>query len=155
MTGPGRLVLLGPGQGRAHRIGADRFVTKGTPRQRSPGFAVIVYEGAPHTPGPPMHVHRSFEETFFLLEGRVAFRAEGRRRTVGSGGYVHVPRGLAHTFQVVGDVPARWIGIISPGRFVALLEELGALIPSGGPPDMARVARLFARYDTEIVPSRT
>jgi hypothetical protein len=32
-----------------------------------------------------------------------------------------------------------------------LLEELGELIPLDGPPDLAAVEALFARYDTEIV----
>ena len=42
-------------------------------------------------------------------------------------------------------------GIFSPGRYMRLLEELGELIPPDGPPDLAAVEALFARYDTEIV----
>jgi len=68
-----------------------------------------------------------------------------------AGSFFLVPRGTAHTFQVVGDGPARWVGIFSPGRYMELIRELGKLIPPDGPPDPHSVAALFTRYDTDIV----
>ena len=141
-----------PGRGRLHRIGPDRFRTKGPVVGDGDGFAVIEYEGRPGIPGPPAHVHRAFEEAWFLLEGRVEFRAGSRRSVVGKGAYVLVPRGVSHTFRVLGTTPARWVGVFSPGRYVRLVEELGRILPRNGPPDPRRIAELFARYDTEMVP---
>lgn len=45
----------------------------------------------------------------------------------------------------------RWLGILAPGRYLRMLEDLGAIMPSDGPPDVTKVLELFARYDTEVV----
>ena len=154
MTTSGHVVVFGPGEGAEFRVAADRFFRKGDSAQRSEAFSVIEYEGAAGFPGPPPHVHRSFEEAWFILEGEVAFTADGRPIAAECGTFLYVPRGVAHTFRVVGERPARWLGIFSPGRCVGLVEELGPLMPAKGPPDMAAVARLFAKYDTEMVTER-
>ena len=152
MTAVGRVLTFGPGDGPEFPIGPDRFRTKRSPRQRPGAFSVIVYEGAAGVPGPPPHVHRSFEEAWYILEGKVRFTSAGRSVTATPGMYLFVPRGVAHTFAVQGRKAARWLGILSPGRYVGLLEELGHVIPAEGPPDLAGIRRLFSRYDTELLP---
>ncbi|MCI4320480.1 MAG: cupin domain-containing protein [Thermoplasmata archaeon] len=151
MTAAGKVLVLGPGQGTEFRIGPDRFRTKGDPSQRSTEFSVIEYEGAPGVPGPPPHVHRSFDEVWYVLEGEVTFVTESKQLEVGPGSYVRVPRGVPHTFRVTGKRPARWIGIFSPGKYVGLVEELGKVVPLTGPPNYAALRRLFAKYDSEIL----
>lgn len=143
--------MFGPGEGTEFRIAADRFLRKGDATQRSEAFAVIEYEGAPGLPGPPPHVHRSFEEAWFFLDGEVAFLADGKTITAKRGSFLYVPRRIPHTFGVIGERPARWLGIFSPGRYLGLVEELAAVMPANSQPDMAAIVRLFANYDTEIV----
>ena len=152
MTIRGRAFVLGPGGGTEHRIAEDRFLTKGRPSERVEPFCVIEYEGAPGVPGPPIHIHRSFDEAWYILDGKVRFTAGGKTVEAVPGTYLLVPRGVPHGFEVAGRKPARWIGIFSPGRYVGLVEELGAVIPEAGPPDLRAIARLFAKYDSEIVP---
>jgi len=154
LTASGKVVVYGPGEGEEFRVAADRFLRKGDSAHRSEAFSVIEYEGAAGFPGPPPHVHRSFEEAWFILEGKVAFTADGRTISAERGTFLFVPRGVPHTFRVLGERPARWLGIFSPGRYVGLVEELGPLMPVNGPPDSAAVARLFAKYDTEMVTER-
>jgi quercetin dioxygenase-like cupin family protein len=154
MTTIGKVVALGPEQGTKFRIAEDRFRTMGRPAQRSEAFSVIEYEGAAGIPGPPPHIHHSFEEAWFILDGKVKFTADGRAIAAERGSYLFVPRGVVHSFQVVGKRPARWLGIFSPGRFVGLIEELGPLIPVRGPPNFAALARLFAKYDSGMVGGR-
>jgi hypothetical protein len=96
-----------------------------------------------------MHVHHTFEECWVILDGEVEFRLADQVTVGRPGSFLLVPRGIPHTFQVVS--PARWIGIFSPGRYLAMIEELGALIPADGPPDAAAILDLFHRYDSEIV----
>jgi mannose-6-phosphate isomerase-like protein (cupin superfamily) len=151
MSSYGKAVVLGPGEGRDFTIGADRFLLKGMTHHGGEGFSVVEYHGATNNPGPPLHVHRTFEECWFILDGQVDFTVEGQVVRGHAGSFFLVPRGVAHTFEVVGPTPARWVGIFSPGRYVGLLEELGQLIPVDGPPDLAEVEALFARYDTQIV----
>ena len=154
MTGAGSVVFVGPGKGQSFRIAADRFLSKQNRASAREGFAVIEYVGAPGETGPPMHRHRSFEEAWFVLDGRVAFKTQRRVVTAKRGAYILVPRRVPHTFSVLGSSPARWLGIFSPGRYVGLVEELGAIVPRHGAPDPAAIAALFEKYDSEIVIDR-
>jgi mannose-6-phosphate isomerase-like protein (cupin superfamily) len=151
MSSYGKAVVLGPGEGKDFTIGADRVLIKGLTGQGEEGFSVVEYHGATNNPGPPLHVHHTFEECWFILDGQVDFTVEGEVVRGRAGSFFLVPRGTAHTFQVVGTTPARWVGIFSPARYMGLIEELGELIPPDGPPDPAAVAALFARYETDIV----
>jgi quercetin dioxygenase-like cupin family protein len=150
MSGIGRAITLAPGEGRAFTIGRDRVWMKGSSAGYDDGFSVVEYLGADQ-PGPPPHVHRTFEECWFILDGEVDFTVAGRVTRGRAGSFFLVPRGVTHTFQVVAPGPARWIGIFSPARYVRLIEELGALIPADGPPDAAKIAALFAAYETDLV----
>ncbi|MCI4368034.1 MAG: cupin domain-containing protein [Thermoplasmata archaeon] len=147
----GKVVVFGPGEGNEFRIEADRFTTKGDASQRSALFSVVEYEGAPGVPGPPPHVHWAFEEAWFILEGEVTFTSQGKQIAARKGTYLFVPRGVPHTFEVAGKKPAHWVGIFSPGRYVGLVEELGAFLPGGRPPELEGIVRLFAKYDSEMV----
>ena len=153
MTAVGRPVIVPPGEGAEYRIAADRFQRKGRATERTSAFSVIEYEGAPGGMGPPLHLHRSFEEAWYLLEGEVEFTAVGKVTRAIPGHYLLVPRGVPHTFRVASPGPARWVGIFSPGRYVGMVEELGAVIPAHGPPDPERMKRLFAKWGSEIVAS--
>lgn len=151
MTAAGRVVRVAPGEGPSFRIGRDTFQRKGPTPKGTGGFSVIEYAGAAGQGGPPPHVHRSFEEAWYILEGRVEFLAGRSTVRAGPGAYLFVPRGTPHTFRVLGRSPARWIGIFSPGRYVGLVERLGPLLSERGPPDERKLRRLFAEYDSEIV----
>jgi mannose-6-phosphate isomerase-like protein (cupin superfamily) len=135
-------------------MGPDRFVIKGVPAERSELFTVIEYEGGAGVPGPPLHSHTSFEEAWYVLEGEVAFLAAGRTTLATRGTYLLVPRTVPHRFEVVGNRPARWLGIFSPGRYVGLVEELAEIMPEHGLPDLAEVDRVFTKYDTVVHPER-
>ena len=148
MTALGAARILGPGEGHDFTIGGDHVVRKG---ETSGAFSVVEYEGAPGMPGPPLHLHRMFDEAWFMLEGEVEFVTAGSHRLTGPGFYRFIPRGVPHTFRVAGERAARWIGIFSPGRFETLLEELGQAMPAAGPPDPVKLAAIFAKYETEVV----
>ena len=52
------------------------------------------------------HVHRVQEETFYVLEGEMAFVCGGAWLNAGPGAYVFGPRNIPHGFKVVGDTAA-------------------------------------------------
>lgn len=141
--------IIAPGSGRLVAVGPDRLTYKGASADDL--FSVVEYEAAAGVPGPPPHLHRSFEEAFYVLDGEVDFTMEGLTTRLTCGAFVLVPKGAAHTFATAGTGPARWVGIFAPGHYERLVEELGALLPTAGPPDPAAVAALFERYDTEMV----
>jgi mannose-6-phosphate isomerase-like protein (cupin superfamily) len=145
--------FLEPGEGRAFTVGADRAWAKVEAAETGDAFALAEYEAAPGMPGPPLHVHRVITETFYILEGMVEFRAAGETKTLGAGAIAFVPPGTPHTFANISGKPARWVGIFAPGRYIGLIEAIGAAFPQGGgPPDEAAMGIAFEEWDTEIVP---
>ena len=115
--------ILGPGEGRQFVIGGDRVTVKGVADAGDVGFALIDYSAAPDVPGPPLHVHSTIDEAWYLLEGELDVRFGEERRRVGAGSFLLVPHGVPHTFANVGDGWARWVGVLSPGTALGMLEN--------------------------------
>lgn len=99
------------------------------------------------------HVHRH-TEAFYVLEGELAFEVGAEREavTVGAGGFVAVPPGLAHSYRTAGDGPARWLVVHAPdGGFAAFMRaardggavdwDLGPVPAGGGRPAAHAVVR--------------
>lgn len=86
-------------------------------------------------PGPAMHVHPDFDETFYVVEGKLGFRVGERAYEAGPGTVAFVPRGTPHTFANPTQEPARSLVLLSPGGFERYFDELIPLIQrSGGMP---------------------
>jgi quercetin dioxygenase-like cupin family protein len=95
---------------------------------------------------PPLHVHRAHDECFYVLSGEATFYMPGIERTVGAGDFVHVPRGVRHSYRV-GDAPCHWLVLSSPAgfeRFVAAVAQLEAPTPE----ELTAVA---AEHEIEIL----
>lgn len=86
---------------------------------------------APGDQGPPMHIHPAFDETFYVLEGTLAFRLGDHTRDAGSGSVAFVPRGTAPSANP-GEQTARILVLVTPFAFERYFEELIASINAGG-----------------------
>jgi mannose-6-phosphate isomerase-like protein (cupin superfamily) len=64
--------------------------------------------------GPPPHVHPNGEEHFFMESGQVEFLLGRRKRIVGPGDRLVVPRGTRHTFKNVGSTEAVFRADVRP-----------------------------------------
>lgn len=72
------------------------------------------------------HVHQH-TEAFYVLEGELTFHvgAEDETVTLGAGGFVAVPPGVAHSYGTAGDAPASWLVVHAPdGGFAAFMRGL-------------------------------
>ena len=81
------------------------------------------YPGGERVAGP--HVHRDHTDAFYLLEGELGFAVghEAETVTVGAGGFVAAPPGVAHSFRTASDRPARWLTIhAQDGGFGAFMR---------------------------------
>lgn len=77
------------------------------------------------------------------------------RFTATAGSFVFLPRGIVHGFTILGDTPLRGLVLTLPGGFDQFVTEMGEpalsrTIPAGGPPDMARLMALTAKYGIEL-----
>jgi quercetin dioxygenase-like cupin family protein len=79
------------------------------------GGACFICEGmAPPGGGPPPHVHRFEDESFYILQGTVTLQAAGRTIQASPGDFIHIPRGTVHSFRNDGEVDAKALVIVSP-----------------------------------------
>src|SRR5690348_11606479 len=67
----------------------------------------LVYEMTlPDGASPPLHVHADLDDSFYVLDGRMVVRCGGDVQLAAAGSWVPFPRGVPHTFRVMGG-PAR------------------------------------------------
>jgi mannose-6-phosphate isomerase-like protein (cupin superfamily) len=90
------------------------------------------------------HIHDDHTDAFYVLEGELAFEIGPGSETVtiGAGGLVAVPPGVAHSFRTVGSGPARWLTLHArDGGFAAFMRGIRdgeavdwdiAPVPAGG-----------------------
>lgn len=107
--------------------------------------------------GPPPHIHRNEDETFYLIEGDCTFRLGDDTVLAGPGDFVNVPRGTVHCFRNDGTEPMRMILTFTPSGLEKFFEETlePALDPTQAPPDnidevAARYAAAAPRYGLEF-----
>jgi quercetin dioxygenase-like cupin family protein len=101
------------------------------------------------------HVHNEHSDAFYVLEGELTFEVgpEAEDVTVGAGGFVAVPPGVAHGFRTSGERPAAWLTIHAPdGGFAAFMRgrrsngvevdwDIADVPPDGGLPAALAVLR--------------
>jgi quercetin dioxygenase-like cupin family protein len=94
-------------------------------------------------PGPALHVHPDFEETFYVIEGEIAVRVGDEAHEAAPGTVAVVPRGTPHTFANPSDRPARMLVLVTPGGFERYFEALiEAVGDAGGFPPAEELAAL-------------
>ena len=76
--------------------------------------------------GPPLHVHPSFGEGFYVLKGELTFRMEDETVSGGPGTFVFAPRGVPHTFANLSGSRARALIFCAPAGFERYFEWLAA-----------------------------
>jgi quercetin dioxygenase-like cupin family protein len=121
-------------------------------RQASGDTMSIVEIAAPPGDMPPLHVHRTDDEAWVVLEGEVSFFAGSNEPIrVAAGGVAFGPRGVAHTYRVESDVPARILAVCTPGDFAAFViaasqpaDRAELPPPPPGAPSEAEVAAVTA-----------
>jgi quercetin dioxygenase-like cupin family protein len=108
--------------------------------------------------GPPPHIHRNEDETFYLLEGQITFRLGDDSVVAGPGDFVNVPRGAVHCFRNEGSEPARMVLTFTPAGIEKFFEETlePALDRTQAPPGnseevAARYVAAAPRYGIEFL----
>jgi len=106
---------------------------------------------APGWSGPPQHIHREHDESFFILAGTVKFTSGRDELLATPGALVTAPIGDPHTFANADDqAPATLLCTVTPERYIGYLRELASLLPGpDGRLDPADILALMGRYGTE------
>jgi mannose-6-phosphate isomerase-like protein (cupin superfamily) len=112
----------------------------------SDSFVIADWTDPGTTPGLPIapsHLHRSDDEAWIVLEGRLGFRIGDEEREVVAGEWVLVPRGTPHSYWNPSSDPARYLLVMTP-RINRLVEALH----SG---ERADFSRIFEEHDSELL----
>jgi quercetin dioxygenase-like cupin family protein len=146
--------VVPPGGGRSFGPGISLKVEHGL----SPSFAVMESTLPPSWPGPGPHLHRSYDEAVYVLDGTVAL--EGADDVCPTGSLVYMPSGASHGFANPSDDPARILVVATPDA-IRMVEELFQLEPAEhagvgagldhAAADPTAVAAMYVGYDSELV----
>lgn len=101
------------------RILADSASTRGR-------YGLIDMIEVPAGDMPPLHVHDAHDEGFLLLDGELSLFFPGREIRLEPGEFVLAPRGVPHVYRV-GDTPARFLVLSTPGGFEEFVRDVAAL----------------------------
>jgi quercetin dioxygenase-like cupin family protein len=116
--------------------------------------------GGPYGTSPPLHVHRTEDEAFYVLEGELRILAGEADLRIGPGEAALAPIGVPHTYRVESRTGARWLNVTTHGdfeRFARALSrpaERNQLPPPQGPPTPEQLEALVAagrRFGIEVV----
>lgn len=114
---------------------------------------VVLEMTLPVGSAPPLHVHDNLDDTWYILEGKMVVSCGGEELVVGAGHWVSMPRGVPHTFRVVGDCEARILLVHDNASFRDFIREVG--VPAGARtvptapvvPAMDELARVAGTHD--------
>jgi quercetin dioxygenase-like cupin family protein len=104
-----------------------RIVNFHAPGTSVPQLCVFEFDASPGYVGPGPHLHREHVDTFYVLEGKLAFELDGESVAAPTGTFVAATPGTVHTFRNAGDGRARFLNLHAPGlRFDEYLRRQAA-----------------------------
>jgi quercetin dioxygenase-like cupin family protein len=126
------------------------FVAPGSLTRRQ--FGLFRRDMKPHAGGPDAHIHRTFSESFYVLEGVVRFYDGRDWVEAKAGDFLYVPKGGIHAFSADSDQPASMLILFTPGkareRYFRETEEIRS---SGRQLTDEQWTELYARHDQYMV----
>jgi len=143
-------LIVSPGEARVYDQLAGEKITILLSAQDTGGSLAIFIDEVPPAAGPPLHIHRSEDETFYILEGELEMQVNDERFTASAGASVFLPKGIPHTFSNSGTQTARALVMLTPGGLEGFFAEVEPLVTQAEP-DMAAIMAVGSKYDIEIV----
>ena len=115
-------------------------------------FEAIVLPGG----GPPPHIHRREDETFYVLEGEITFQVGGEKLVAGPGTFVNMPIGNPHAFKNETDQTAKMLISYAPAGLEECFFEVGQPFDGELPPkptkeEIDKLLEAGPKYGIEFV----
>jgi len=127
-----------------------RFVAPGSVTAGQ--YGLFRWEMQPHAGGPAAHFHRTFSESFYVLDGTIRFFNGEAWVEGGPGDFIYIPAGGIHAFGNESDGAAAMLILFAPGvareRYFEELAETGNAGRQLTPDEWTE---LYARHDQFMV----
>ncbi|WP_372745988.1 quercetin 2,3-dioxygenase [Lutibacter sp.] len=136
------------GDGKKINVIGDIQTFKLTGKDTGGLFTLIEEENEPGV-GIPPHVHSNEDEVFKVIEGEMELTVGDTTTVLKAGDLAFGPRGIPHSWKIIGDKKAKVILSVFPSGIENMFEELGNLPP--GPPNFAIVSEICGRYGVEFI----
>lgn len=115
-------------------------------------FGLFRYTMSAHAGGPDAHFHKTFSESFYVIEGTVRLYDGENWVDTKAGDFLYVPEGGIHAFRNDSDAPASMLILFAPAPpRENYFRELAELADSGRRLPEAEYAEFLARHDQYMV----
>ena len=108
-----RELILAPGEGMSVANPVGGMLTFKITSDESDGALTAIETVAAPGEGPPLHVHDE-DEVIYTLEGTFRVKLAGTIHEAPALSFVFIPGGTPHTWQNIGDGPARFFATVMP-----------------------------------------
>lgn len=140
--------IIKNGDGKALNVLGDNQNIKLTGQDTNGQYTLIEQYNEPGV-GIPPHVHENEDEVFQVLAGQVEMSIGDDMTMLNAGDIIFCPKGVPHSWKVVGEEKARAMLSIFPAGLEAMFQELSEL--PAGPPDMEKVSGICGKYNLSFV----
>lgn len=117
-------------------------------------FGLFQYTMQPHAGGPDAHFHKTFSESFYIVEGTVRLFNGEKWVDTSAGDFLYVPEGGIHAFRNDSDALAQILILFAPAPpRENYFRELAELMDSGRRAELSdeEYAEFLARHDQYMV----
>jgi quercetin dioxygenase-like cupin family protein len=122
-------------------------ITVLAPNSATHGYEITLQEGGEGA-GPPPHSH-PWDESFFVMRGRVEFGCADKIVEARAGSLVHVPAGTVHAFRfgAGGGAMIEFSG--AGGAATRMFTQLAQEVPPG-PPDVPKLVAILQNHGVSV-----
>jgi len=127
--------------GHLHSLGFSSMAFKVLSADTGGNLFIIEHRNLGPGTGPPLHLHYSQDEWFYVMESAVIFQVGKKRVTLRAGESVLAPRRIPHTFSAVGAPAHMLIAFTPAGKMEQYFTDASAQ------PKLAATEAFINRYD--------
>ncbi len=138
----------------------NTFVTVRVAQSEGQDGVSILEHRVPYGDSPPLHIHRTEDEIFHIVEGEFRVQVQGQEQRVGPGTILLARKGIPHTYRAESREGGRFLTVTVRGDFERFVRAMGRpaqcpVLPEPAGPPTPEAIQAFtaaaAQYGIEIV----
>ena len=141
--------LLGPGEGKIVLVPGHKITHKISGEDTDGRYSLLEIELIGD--GPPQHIHKTEDESMYVLEGEIKVLLGERTFKAKAGTFVQIPRGTVHGFYRIDKKNAKLLAMFSPAGFEKFFDEAVDSDVTDTEAYVAKCKVLSKKYNMEIV----